>query len=81
MPIMWALADPKIGEREILEAMLDRNEDLIHQHGQILLISDKGSPPGSSRSSCPRGALTCSGRTARTRRSGPGSRCSRAFAI
>ena len=23
MPVLWALADPKIGEREVLAAMLD----------------------------------------------------------
>jgi len=46
MPIMWALADPKIGEREVLEAMLDRDEDLIHERGKILLISDKGFASG-----------------------------------
>jgi Transposase DDE domain len=46
MPVLWALADPKIGEREVLEAMLDRDEDLISQRGQILLISDKGFASG-----------------------------------
>jgi hypothetical protein len=28
MPILWALANPKIGEREVLEAMLHRDADL-----------------------------------------------------
>jgi hypothetical protein len=40
MPIMWCLANPKIGEREVLAALLDRNHHLI-RNGQILL-ADKG---------------------------------------
>lgn len=40
MPIMWCLAHPKLGEREVLAALLDHNHHLIHQ-GQILL-ADKG---------------------------------------
>ena len=40
MPIMWCLANPKIGEREVLAALLDNNHHLIHT-GQILL-ADKG---------------------------------------
>jgi len=40
MPIMWCLADPKIGEREVLAALLDNNHHLIRE-GQILL-ADKG---------------------------------------
>jgi hypothetical protein len=40
MPIMWNLANPNIGEREVLAALLDRNHHLILD-GQILL-ADKG---------------------------------------
>jgi hypothetical protein len=40
MPVMWCLADPKLGEREVLAALLDNNHHLI-QNGQILL-ADKG---------------------------------------
>jgi hypothetical protein len=42
MPILWALADPKIGEREVLAAMLETNTDVIAAHHGILLICDKG---------------------------------------
>lgn len=42
MPILWALANPKIGEREVLSAMLEVDADLIAQRAGILLISDKG---------------------------------------
>lgn len=40
MPIMWCLAHPKIGEREVLAALLDHDHRLIRE-GQILL-ADKG---------------------------------------
>jgi Transposase DDE domain len=40
MPIMWCLAHPKIGEREVLAALLDHNHHLIRA-GQVLL-ADKG---------------------------------------
>ena len=40
MPVMWCLANPKIGEREVLAALLKRDHHLIRQ-GQILL-ADKG---------------------------------------
>jgi hypothetical protein len=46
MPILWALANPKIGEREVLQAMLDRDADLIASRtatsSGIVLITDKG---------------------------------------
>lgn len=43
MPILWALADPKIGEREVLAAMLEVEADLVAaREKQILLIADKG---------------------------------------
>jgi hypothetical protein len=42
MPILWALADPKIGEREVLAAMLEVDADVVAQHDGILLICDKG---------------------------------------
>lgn len=42
MPIMWALANPKIGEREVLAAMLEIDAGLIAEREGILLISDKG---------------------------------------
>ncbi|WP_433521530.1 IS982 family transposase [Nocardia pseudovaccinii] len=42
MPILWALADPKIGEREVLSAMLDVDSAVAAEHEGILLICDKG---------------------------------------
>lgn len=40
MPIMWCLANPKLGERQVLAALLAHNHHLIRT-GQILL-ADKG---------------------------------------
>jgi hypothetical protein len=42
MPIMWALADAKIGEREVVQAMLDHEAHLLDQRPGLLLITDKG---------------------------------------
>lgn len=42
MPILWALADPKIGEREVLAAMLEADAGLIAGRDALLLITDKG---------------------------------------
>jgi hypothetical protein len=42
MPIMWALANPKIGEREVLDAMLALDAGVVAEHDGVLLISDKG---------------------------------------
>ncbi|MET8438068.1 IS982 family transposase [Streptomyces sp900116325] len=42
MPIMWPLANPKIGEREVLAAMLEVDADLVAVREGIVLISDKG---------------------------------------
>jgi len=42
MPILWALADPKIGEREVLSAMLEVDADLVAERAGSLLISGKG---------------------------------------
>ncbi|MPY80145.1 MAG: IS982 family transposase [Actinophytocola sp.] len=40
MPIMWCLAHPKLGEREVVAALLEHNHHLVRD-GQILL-ADKG---------------------------------------
>lgn len=42
MPILWALADPKIGEREVLAAMLEVEAGVAAEHEHVLLICDKG---------------------------------------
>lgn len=42
MPILWASADPKIGEREVLASMLEVEADMVTEHDGILLISGKG---------------------------------------
>jgi hypothetical protein len=42
MPILWALAGPKIGEREVLTAMLDVEPQLAAGRPGLTLITDKG---------------------------------------
>jgi hypothetical protein len=42
MPILWALANAKMGAREVLAAMLEVDADLVAERGKILMISDKG---------------------------------------
>jgi hypothetical protein len=42
MPILWALASPKMDEREVLQAMLDVDADLVADRPGLLIITDKG---------------------------------------
>jgi hypothetical protein len=42
MPVLRALASPKLGEREVLAAMLDVEADVLAEHEGILLITDRG---------------------------------------
>ncbi len=42
MPILWALADAKLGEREVLEAMLAAEADVVDARTGLVLITDKG---------------------------------------
>ena len=42
MPILWALADPKTGEREVLAAMVDVEPQLATSRPGLILITDKG---------------------------------------
>ena len=42
MPILWSLANPKLDEREVLTAMLDREPDTVTDRPGLLVITDKG---------------------------------------
>ena len=42
MPIIWALASPKIDERDVLTAILDRDPHLATNRAGLLLIAGKG---------------------------------------
>src|SRR5258705_4961076 len=42
MPVLWALADPKIAEREVLAAMLDVEPHLATARPGLILITGKG---------------------------------------
>ena len=50
MPVLWALADPKIGEREVLAAMLDVEPQLATARPGLTLITDKGFAGRANRS-------------------------------
>jgi Transposase DDE domain len=42
LPVLWALASPGIGEREVLQAMLEVDAELVRERPGLLLITDKG---------------------------------------
>jgi hypothetical protein len=42
LPITWALANPKIDERQVLMAVLDHDPSTLHDRPGLLIIADKG---------------------------------------
>ena len=42
LPVTWALADPKLDERQVLMCMLDVDADLLAERSGLLLLADKG---------------------------------------
>jgi hypothetical protein len=42
LPVSWALADPKIDERQVLMCVLDHDPELLAQRPGLLVIADKG---------------------------------------
>lgn len=42
LPITWALANPKIDERQVLMAILDHDPTLLAQRPGLLILADKG---------------------------------------
>jgi hypothetical protein len=42
LPITWALADPKLDERQVLMCLLDVDADLLADRPGLLLIAEKG---------------------------------------
>jgi hypothetical protein len=42
LPVTWALADPKIDERQVLMCMLDEEPHLLADRPDLLLLADKG---------------------------------------
>src|SRR3954449_9354782 len=42
LPITWALADPKLDERQVLMCVLDADAELLAERPGLLLIADKG---------------------------------------
>ena len=77
MPILWALADPKLGEREVLAAMLEVDADVAAAHEGILLITDKGFAGRDFEQLLAGYRSPCCGPPAPTSRPATASRCSR----
>jgi len=50
MPLMWCLASPELGEREVMTAMLEAGHHLVAE-GQVIL-ADKGFAGGESEKPC-----------------------------
>ena len=42
LPITWALADPKVDERQVLAAVIEDDPDLLADRPGLLIIADKG---------------------------------------
>jgi Transposase DDE domain len=42
LPVAWALASPKIDERQVLTAIIDRDQDLVSHRPGLVIIADKG---------------------------------------
>jgi hypothetical protein len=42
LPITWALATPKVDEREVLAALIETEPDLAHDRPGLLILADKG---------------------------------------
>ena len=42
LPIAWALATPKLDERQVLTAVLDDDPDLMAERPGLLIVADKG---------------------------------------
>jgi len=42
LPIAWALASPKIDERQVLKAIIEHDPDLIADRPGLVIIADKG---------------------------------------
>ncbi|MCZ4607753.1 hypothetical protein O3S80_29150 [Streptomyces sp. Lzd4kr] len=40
LPVTWALADPKIDEREVLAALIDNEPDLAADRPGLLILAD-----------------------------------------
>jgi hypothetical protein len=72
--LICTLADAKIGEREVVQAMPDREPDLLTSRPGLLLITDKGF---AAKPTWPNAASPCHTRTANPRNVAPVKTCSK----
>ena len=76
MPIPWALADPNIGEREVLAPCWTSSRSLTAARPGLTLITDKGFAARETEATSPPAASRCCARPARTSPPAAASRCS-----
>lgn len=74
MPVLWALGDPKLGEREVPAAMLEVDAELVRERRGLLLITDKGFASKPFEQSLSEHGITLL-RPSRKREAGRASRC------
>jgi hypothetical protein len=58
LPVLWALASPGIGEREVLQAMLEVDAELVRERPGLLLVTDKGFASRTLEASLSAGGIT-----------------------
>ena len=61
LPITWALANPKIDDRQVLTAVLDDDPDLLTERPGLLIIADKVTCPPNSTGGSPTAGSGCCG--------------------
>jgi hypothetical protein len=77
MPVLWALADPKIGEREALAAMLDVEPQLAAARLGLIVITDKGFAGRQTETDLSRSGITLLRPSRKHEPPATASRCSR----
>ena len=77
MPILWALADPKVGERDVPAAMLDAEPQLAAARPGMIFNTDKGLADRQSEADLAASGITLLRPARRTRPPATASRCLR----
>ncbi len=75
MPVLWAVANPKLDEREVLQAMLDLDAGLVADRPGLLLIADKGFASRQFENDLALRGIDCCGPRSSARRSERESHC------
>ena len=76
LPITWALAHPKLDERQVLMAVLDHDTPLLTARPGLLIIADKAMRRPNSTTTCATAASSCCARPIAIAHPAPASSCS-----